>query len=498
MGKRGETRPEKLLDLLIRGGLVLILVLAPLPFGSVQPWAYSTLELAVSAVALLYLYRLFLYPSSTRADFSSLLLPAVALLVLTGLQLVPLPARLIRWISPQTEALYTEALPGTSAATEIVARADREALGTSYHPPPEWRPLSLMSFASRTYLMKGVAFTVFLFLLLNAFREAWQIRLALYAFVAAGTFEAFYGVLEYLSGHQHIFGYQKRFYVDAATGTFINRNHFAAFLEMALLAALGLLFSRLREPQVGETWRERLLALTDRRASLNLTLLLCIGIVSVGLVLSYSRAGIILGLCAAIGFCLVQLRRNWSLQKTLMVALLAAIVLLPVYGVGYWTLTGRYSVLGSEVTTPGGRMAVWRRTLDIIRDFPLLGTGVGTFQFVFPRYREATTTAFYDYAHNDYLQLISESGLLGGALLAAGVFVLLRAWRRPGGGRAGAVLRSSCAFGLLAVAIHEAVDFSLQIPANLLAFTFLAGCLALLAPAPPPTAESPQREGIRA
>src|SRR5215467_5435741 len=100
MGKRGETRPEKVLDLLIRGGLVLILVLAPLPFASVQPWAYWTLELAVSVVALLYLYRLFLYPSSTRADFSPLLLPGVSLLVITGLQLVPLPPMLIRWISP--------------------------------------------------------------------------------------------------------------------------------------------------------------------------------------------------------------------------------------------------------------------------------------------------------------------------------------------------------------------------------------------------------------
>jgi O-antigen ligase len=472
---------ERTLDLLNRGGLLGIVVLAPLPFGSVEPWAYSAFELGVAVVGLLFLYRLFLFPITTRVSFSPLLIPAAGFLLLMGLQLAPLPQGLIRFISPKTDTLYQETLPGASASTTDIAKADSAALGAAYKPTSPWRPLSQNSFATRTYLMKGVAFTLFLFLFLNAFREARQIRRVLYVFVAVGTFQAFYGVLEYLSGHQHIFAYQKRYYVDAATGTFINRNHYAAFLEMTLLVALGLLFSRLREPQSGETWRERLLALTDRRASLNLTLLMCIGIVGVGLVLSYSRAGIILGLTAAVAFCLLQLRQSWSLQKTLMVALLALVVFVPMYGVGYWTLTGRYALLTNEVTMPGGRMAVWRKTVEIVRDFPLLGTGVGTFQFVFPRYREATTTAFYDYAHSDYMQVLAEAGLIGGVLLAAGIFLVVRTWRQPQAGRPGAVLRSACGFALLTVALHEAVDFSLQIPANLLALTLLIGCLALLA-----------------
>jgi O-antigen ligase len=456
-------------------------VLAPLPFGSVEPWAYSALELGVAAIALIFLYRLFLFPATTRVEFSPLLIPAAGFLILMGFQLAPLPQKLIRAISPKTEALYQATLPGASESTTDIAKADAAALGESYRPAPAWRPLSQNPFVTRTYLMKGFAFTLFLFLFLNAFREIRQVRRVLYLFVAVGTFQAFYGVLEYLSGHQHIFAYQKRYYMDAATGTFINRNHYAAFLEMTLLVALGLLFSRLREPRTGETWRERVLALTDRRASLNLTLLLCIGIVGVGLVLSYSRAGIALGLTAAVAFCLLQLRQNWSLQKTLMVGILAAVVFVPMYGVGYWTLTGRYALLSSEVTTQGGRLAVWRRTVEIIQDYPLIGTGVGTFQYVFPRYREATTTAFYDYAHSDYMQVFAEAGLIGGTLLGVGILLVARTWRRSQSSRSGAVLRAACGFALLAVALHEAVDFSMQIPANLLALTLLVGCLTLLA-----------------
>ena len=459
---------------------MLVVVLAPLPFGSVEPWAYSALEVVVSILGLLYLYRLFLFPRTTPVKFSPLLLPGIGFLVLMGLQLVPLPPRLIQVLSPKTEALYEAALPGASEGTSATDKVDAAVLGKDYRAAPAWRTLSQVSFATRTYLMKGALFTLFLFLFLNSFRDPRQIQWVLFAFVVAGTFQAFYGVLEYLSGHQHIFSYQKKYYLDAATGTFINRNHYAAFLEMTLLVALGLLFSGLREPQKGESWRERLLALTDRRASLNFTLLLCIGIVIVGLVLSYSRAGIILGLATSVCFCLIQLRQSWSLQKTLMIALLVAVVLVPVYGVGYWTLTGRYALLTSEVTLPGGRMTVWRKTIEIVRDFPFTGTGVGTFQFVFPRYREASTKAIYDYAHCDYLQILSEAGVAGGVILTAGILLVAGSWRRPASSRPGAVLRSGCGFALLAVALHEGVDFSLQIPANLLAATLLVACLALL------------------
>ncbi len=480
-GNPGAGRLERTLDFLIRGGLVLLLVLAPLPFGSVEPWAYSALELGVALVGLLFLYRLFLFPS-TRIRFSPLLLAPAGFLLLMGLQLVPLPPQLLRTLSPSTASLYDRTVPGYSDQTKEIAAADAAALGPGAPAPGGWRPLSQAPFATRTYLLKGVAFTLFLFLLLNAFRGTRQARLLLYAFVAMGTFEAFYGLLEYLSGHQHIFAYQKKYYLEAATGTFINRNHFAAFLEMSLLAALGLLFSRLRNAPQGWSWRERLLGLTDRRASLNLTLLLSIGILVIALVLSYSRAGIVLGLGAAGLFCLLQLKQEWSLKKTLLVALLAIVVFIPVYGVGYWTLTGRYAVLTEEFSAPGGRLAVWRRTVEVVRDHPLAGTGIGTFQFVFPRYRDSATTAFYDYTHNDYLQILSEAGIAGGLLVALGVALVAAAWWRAAraGDPAGGLL-NACGLGLLAVGFHEGVDFGLQIPANLLAAAFLSGCLLILA-----------------
>ena len=483
-GNAGHSPLERRLDFLIRWGLLLIVVLAPLPFGAVETWAFSLLEISIAAVGLLWLYRLFLVPS-TRIHGSVLLLPACGLLALMALQLVPLPPRLLRMVSPGTTDLYASALPGYAAGTRAIAEAEATLTGESPPAAGEWRPVSQVPQATRTYLLKGIAFTLLFFLILNAFREERHLRRLLFVFAVAGAFQAFYGLTEYLSGHQHIFAYRKKYYTEAATGTFINRNHFALLLEMSLLVTLGLLFSKMRRGEPGRTWRERLLSLNERGTSVNLTLTLAAVLVSVALVLSYSRAGIIFGLTAAGLFSLAQVREGWSARKLVIVALLVVAVLAPAYGIGYWTLTGRYAILTEEVTVPGGRLTVWERTLAIFRDFPLLGTGVGTFQHVFPRYRPASVRAFYDYSHNDYVQLLSESGLAGGLMLVWGVSLAAWLWlRRRAGGTTIGVLRTATGFGLLAVGLHEIVDFGLQIPANFVAVTVLAGCLSLLATLP--------------
>ena len=451
-----------------------------MPFGSVEPWAYSALELSIAAVAFLWLYRLYLFPSNPVV-WSPLYLPAVVFLALMGMQLVPMPREALKLLSPKTAAFYDQTVPGYAQPSRAIAVKEASLAG---EPSPQGAPrlpISQTPYATRTYLLKGIAFTLFLFLVLNSFRGPGQVRWLLYAFVLSGAFQAFYGLIEYLSGHQHIFAYQKKYYTDAATGTLINRNHFAGFLEMTLLVALGLLFSRLREPHRHSAWRERLLSLTDRQASLNLALLLCIGIVIIALVLSYSRTGIILGLSAAGAFSLTQLRRQWSFTRTVLVAMLALIVLVPAYGVGYWTLTGRYAILTQEFSNPGGRLTVWEDSLRIFRDFPLLGTGAGTFQYVFPRYRDVTVTAFYDYAHNDYVQTLGEMGAAGGLILGWGLFAAGQLWvRRQRENQAIGILRLAIGFGLLAVALHETVDFGLQIPSNLLALTSLVGSLSLV------------------
>jgi O-antigen ligase len=115
-------------------------------------------------------------------------------------------------------------------------------------------------------------------------------------------------------------------------------------------------------------------------------------------------------------------------------------------------------------------------TLGIVRDYPLFGSGPGTFYTTFPRYRPETITAFFDHAHNDYAQIAAETGLIGlgllGTLVAVTLAVALMAqWQRRDPLMRG--MSFACIMGVTSILIHSWVDFNLQIPANAVYFMVL-------------------------
>ena len=150
-GRPGRNRIETRLDLVIRFGLLLVLVLAPLPFGSVETWAYSAIELAVAALGLLWLYRLFLFPS-TPIVWSSVCLPPVGFVILMGLQLVPLPPGVLRAVSPHTAAFYERTVPGYGEGTRHVAATEASLAGESGPTRIPWMPTRSLAAANRSHV----------------------------------------------------------------------------------------------------------------------------------------------------------------------------------------------------------------------------------------------------------------------------------------------------------------------------------------------------------
>jgi O-antigen ligase len=130
----------------------------------------------------------------------------------------------------------------------------------------------------------------------------------------------------------------------------------------------------------------------------------------------------------------------------------------------------------------GGRITVWRDCLGILRDHPLSGTGLGTFVTAFPRYQRGAQDLITEHAHNDYLEGLTETGLLGGVLILGALGLLLgtafrnlavNLRRETGWIHLGAAV-ASC--GLL---IHSFADFNLHIPANAVWFAFAAAIASL-------------------
>ncbi|MCH7780791.1 MAG: hypothetical protein IH848_08085, partial [Acidobacteria bacterium] len=199
---------------ILRGALLALLVLSPLPFGSVRPFAVLALELSA-----LGLGGAALWIAHRDPDFAwpRPALIAVTVLALVGLaQLMPAPAALVEFGAGPTHAART-------AVTTVIDQAQVA------HPPLSLSPPETLDALLRflAYVFIGLAAMV-------TMRTHADLRFAALVLLAAGGLQAIYGAAEYLSGHQHIFAYAKKYYLESATGTFINRNHFAGYLALVL------------------------------------------------------------------------------------------------------------------------------------------------------------------------------------------------------------------------------------------------------------------------
>jgi O-antigen ligase/tetratricopeptide (TPR) repeat protein len=443
----------------LRAALILLVVVSPLPFGSVRHGAVLALEVSAVLLAALAWSVHRDEPAEATPAGRRMLLPACVLLAIGALQLVPLPAPVARWLGP-------EAAGARRAVAGLLPEISVPVAPCSFEPPATLDALLRLA----AWVMIGAVSVV-------AVRTRAHLRQVMLGVAVSGAFQALYGSAEYLSGRQHIFGFPKVHFLDEATGTFINRNHFAAYLAMALPLALGLVFSGTR-PSEGDPWRRRLVALSEGEGLVRIAGMLAAGSIWIGVVLSYSRGGMAAAL-AATG--LVVLWRAIETRKTgalgvlgLLLVPTAWLILQDVRAPGE-----RFFSQGTAVPTLALRARVWSAASGMIRDSPVLGTGYGTFEGAFEARRPAGVTQRWDHAHNDWLQSWTEAGPLAPlaalALLAA-VFAG-PAWRwGPPWTR---FLRPTpVAAGVAAIAVHSTVDFGLRIPAVAVLAATLVGCAA--------------------
>lgn len=343
--------------------------------------------------------------------------------------------------------------------------------------------------ATFQYLLLGVAYSLLFLLLVSLFQTRQRLILLLSVLIISGTFQAFYGAFMTLSGSQSLLASMGFDHSGVTSGTYVNRNHLAGYLEMTLACGIGLLLA-LRDGQPFR-WISVLELLMGPKARLRLALVVMV----IALVMTRSRTGNIAFFASlmAVGAIFVLLNREHRLRNCL---ILASIILVDMLVIsqyfGFDRLKDRVVnthlddvVVQGEVVQQVGeiRDEVFAYAMPLAAEKPLLGQGAGSFEAVFPKYPGEDVRNHFDHAHNDYIQFFIEYGLIGSLPLA--VFVLLALWRamqalwrRESYFRGG--VGFGAAMGIIAIGIHSATDFNLQIPAN--AATFVTLCaIALLA-----------------
>jgi O-antigen ligase len=311
--------------------------------------------------------------------------------------------------------------------------------------------------------------------------------LVLYTLVLAGLLQAFFGSLMTLSGAEfHLLDYRQLKQANAH-GTFINRNHYANLLVLALSAGVGLLLAQM-DLRGARNVRQRLRSLLQAALGPKARLRVYMIIMVIALVLTRSRMG---NAAFFASITVVGLFALWRLRKPSrpLMVLVISVLVIDIFVVGTWF--GVEQVIDRVQQTVQGdgwqvnekvRLDTSRESLDMIRKLPLTGYGGGTFYTAYPAWR-GDDQAFMDHAHNDYLEFVVEYGLIGGVLLAWFLLVCLARAARGLQNRDQAKRFGICFASLMAMVammIHATVDFSLQIPANagwfvvlcLLPFTF--------------------------
>jgi len=443
--------------------LILLLIFTPIAFGSQVLWASFLMVLGVLLIIILWaIQSLTPQPSARRPMTEKESRVALILLCLfLGLvlfQMIPLPGGVTRILSPKTYEL----------------RSQLSAIGSATHSGPLVVPLSFFPLATRIEFFKWAALAGLFICLLhwrlsdNGYRIINHLVIVV---LIVGVFESLYGIFEFFSGHRHILNLDWSSRISSVTGTFVNRNYFAGYLLMVIPLGIGFLLSReVSQSERFRGWRYRLSSLDGKDFLIAFGLIMMI----LGLLLSASRMGI---LSLLISFSLISLllrdphRRQRASKAPVLVLGLAV---LWAAWIGLDAVISRFFSVSEGLES---RWVFWGNTFQIVKDFPLLGSGLGTFVKVFPMYRSFHVRGVATHAENDFLQLTSEVGLLGvGLLLVLFLFLFFRAAsgiHSLSGREPQRYIGIGGLIGILALMLHTTVERNIQVPANAFLYTVM-------------------------
>ena len=424
-----------------------------LAFGAVYPWGYWPLAVVCGTAGVLGLWRAdgFRLAAGTRGVAALMALVALAALA----QLVPLPVDVLARVSPR----------GASLVGQLDVRVAHGLVGThslSVDPSATWRALAL-------YACFGVA-------ALGVARSSTRSALRLAWFVSwLGVAVALIGVIQKPLYAGAIYGFWRPMTHGTVFGPFVNKNHFAGWVAMAIPLALGgccAVASRARATGV----RHRLLWLSSRDGDQAVHAVLAVVLMGVALALSLSRSGMLSLAVALIVLGWGAMRRyRGGMTRPLAVALVTLALFAAVDWAGLDKVVARFDA--ADTTGLSGRIPIWRGTSAMVADFWGTGSGLNTYGIATLFYPAVVPAHHLREAHNDYLQLAVEGGLLLGVpiLIAIAGFVVVVRRRLAASDGPAYWVRLGAVAGIVAVAVQSAVDFSLQMPGNAALFATLCG-----------------------
>jgi O-antigen ligase/polysaccharide polymerase Wzy-like membrane protein len=436
--------------------LIAALAWGALSFGAVYPWAYWPLAVVSAGIGIhaIIANRAWQDP---RIRTLALGLGSIALAI--GVQLVALPYSLIGQLSPSLDRFFRD-------------------YQLAYHPASV-HSLSIAASSTLTALVLFIAFALLLIGLVSALERMsldWTVTQLMGLGVALVVIGLVQKAFPADTANPTVYGFWQPRHGGNPFGPFINRNHYAGWMVMAMPVVAGYACAQLAQAERpyarGLAATLRWLARVD--SSRFILVGFCALMMGTALVVTGSRSGVASFAVAMLVFGLLAMRLSRGGRARVKVAVCMIVILVAAVGwAGVDRTVGRFLVARADAPS---RLVAWQDTARIIDDFPLVGTGMGTYAQAMMVYQTGGRPRMYAQAHNDYLQIVAE----GGGLVAIPVVVTalivaagIRRRLRRGDDSATYWVRAGAIAGLAGIAAQSLVEFSLQMPGNTVLFVLL-------------------------
>ncbi len=437
--------------------LLVVVFISPWPHGGELVWQYLLFSTCLFSLSTAYFINNI---SSINNDFvtlKSIRTPLILLsiwLLFQVLQVIPLPITL--------------------------SNLAEQNLNTTH-----WQTISITPNVTLVELIKHTSYiTVFILTLLLLNTKQRILTLAKTLFIGSAIIALYSLINHYSKGAFDLVSSIPPWtasWEKAAHGTFSYQNHYASFLTLTIPLGFGLIYSNINKNSNKEVGRSKLGKTLDLLMSTNGLYLLSLLVMIIALFKTASRGGnSIFVVSIVITFFCVLFQQNKPKKEKAKKTMLFVIGMLAVGIIVIFTgftdsLTKR---LASQGYNPNGRALMHQTALSIIQERPLVGTGAGTYPILQHKYKSPKlgNTAMSKRAHNDYLELLSNQGIIGFSLLGTATLLLLlklfrglkKSRRNNTGSLYGLQIASFCS--VIAILLHSLADFNFHLPVNAVYF----------------------------
>jgi len=431
-------------------GLILLVMLSPLPLGSNRPWSWSLCTVVISLLAAGWAMA----NLGKKGQVSRM--PPVILVGLFALACSWALIQIAAWV-PQSWKHPLWQMANETLQTNLPAS------------------ITLTAEDGLTALMRLLGYVLVFVLAYQLCRDRTRAQTAFFWLTLAGFAYAVFGLYSYWGAYHPEWLFGAKVMPHDVRSTFINRNHFATWQGLTLLCAMAWFYQHMARPVVKPYFVPQ-----DRDARVEEFILkawkplLAVLLMVTALVLTHSRGGFTAALAGTVVLMMLLDRRASNRKGLSRVTVIAALVIASIS----FYLTSEVLLDRIEHTdlTSEERLLVFANVNRGIADNPALGFGYGTFSDSFRLYDNTELPYHYDRAHNTWLENAFELGLPAAlALYLAMAGLALTCWRGVNRRRRDWVYPATGAAASVLVGVHATVDFSLQLPAVAILYACIMG-----------------------